>query len=106
MDISNGVDIISSMALQADGKIIVAGASGAGTYTYKRIVARYNSDGSLDPSFGSGWKGFRQQIGRRCLSHGRYSPTAKLLQWVGVSFQQDVTIAMEALILLLVMRGE
>lgn len=63
LDISNGVDIISSMALQADGKIIVAGASGAGTYTYKRIVARYNSDGSLDTSFGSGGRVFDNKSG-------------------------------------------
>jgi uncharacterized delta-60 repeat protein len=42
-------DYGDSVALQADGKIVVAGSSKIGLF--KIAVARYNSDGSLDTSF-------------------------------------------------------
>jgi len=44
--------------LQSDGKIIVVGFSGAGSYTDLNNFAlvRFNADGSLDQSFGSGGK--------------------------------------------------
>jgi uncharacterized delta-60 repeat protein len=47
-----------AVALQGDGKIIVVGVSGAGSYSELNdfVLARYNSDGSLDQSFGSGGK--------------------------------------------------
>jgi uncharacterized delta-60 repeat protein len=45
---SNSNDRASSMIIQSDGKTVVAGISG-----YNRlVVVRYNSDGSLDTSFG------------------------------------------------------
>jgi uncharacterized delta-60 repeat protein len=45
-----------SVVLLPDGKIIVVGASGAGAYSELNdfAVARYNSNGSLDQSYGSG----------------------------------------------------
>jgi len=48
----------TDLALQSDGKIIVVGSSGAGSYSDLNDFAlvRYNSDGSLDQSFGSGGK--------------------------------------------------
>ena len=42
---------LSACTLQRDGKLVVAGTSGAGF-----AVARYYPDGSLDPSFGQGGK--------------------------------------------------
>ena len=46
--VGGGVDAIRAMALQpADGKIMVAGES-SGDF----VVARYNTDGALDPFFG------------------------------------------------------
>jgi len=39
-------------AQQADGKIVVAGASSYDNSDF--LIARYNNDGSLDPSFGNG----------------------------------------------------
>jgi uncharacterized delta-60 repeat protein len=46
-----------SVAVQADGKIVVAGsASSANDSTDMIAVARYNRDGSLDGSFGTGGK--------------------------------------------------
>ena len=46
----------SAIVVQADSKIIVVGVSGAGPYSELNdfALARYNSDGSLDQSFGSG----------------------------------------------------
>jgi uncharacterized delta-60 repeat protein len=44
-----------SVVLQSDGKIIVAGGSGNGTTTDFTIV-RYNNDGTLDNTFGTGGK--------------------------------------------------
>lgn len=50
---------LNAMALQADGKIVAAGDSTnfSDTYAKRRrgvTLARYRSDGSLDPAFGSG----------------------------------------------------
>jgi uncharacterized delta-60 repeat protein len=45
----------SAVAIQADGKIVVAGTSDIGSAQGSRFaVARLNEDGSLDGSFGSG----------------------------------------------------
>ncbi|BDP43802.1 hypothetical protein DAETH_37710 (plasmid) [Deinococcus aetherius] len=41
----------SAMALQADGKVVMAGGS-----TDAFVLARYNADGNLDTSFGTGGK--------------------------------------------------
>jgi uncharacterized delta-60 repeat protein len=46
----------SDMALQPDGKIILVGDGGRSTGDF--VVARYQPDGSLDTSFGSGGKIF------------------------------------------------
>ena len=45
----NGSDFAFSVALQANGKIVTAGTSAFGF-----MLVRYNSDGTLDPSFGAG----------------------------------------------------
>jgi uncharacterized delta-60 repeat protein len=47
-----------ALVLQPDGKIFVAGVSGAGPYSELNdfALARYNSNGSLDQSFGNGGK--------------------------------------------------
>lgn len=45
-------DLASALALQPDGKIVVAGAAWI-TSGYGFFLARYNSDGSLDTSFGT-----------------------------------------------------
>ena len=51
---AEGNDIV----LQADGKIIVVGFTGAGSYSALNdfAVVRYNSDGTLDSGFGVGGK--------------------------------------------------
>lgn len=46
----------TSMAIQSDGKIIVVGITGTGYLTYDFAVARFDSLGTLDKSFGiNGW---------------------------------------------------
>jgi uncharacterized delta-60 repeat protein len=45
--------VADGVALQRDGKIIAVGNSATGT-TLLSALARYNADGSLDPSFGAG----------------------------------------------------
>ncbi|HMT09543.1 MAG TPA: FG-GAP-like repeat-containing protein [Pyrinomonadaceae bacterium] len=42
------------MAIQADGKIVVVGTNLLDTSNYDIVLARYNVDGSLDATFGSG----------------------------------------------------
>ncbi len=51
--ISNSNDSASSIAIQANGKIVVAGGS-VGNGNIDFAAARYNSNGSLDSSFGNG----------------------------------------------------
>jgi uncharacterized delta-60 repeat protein len=51
-------DAAVALAIQPDGKIIAAGASETNTpdFFYNWSIARYNQDGSLDGSFGTGGK--------------------------------------------------
>src|SRR6266536_6144139 len=68
-----GSDSAQAVAIQSDGKILAAGLSGAGDFA----LARYNADGSLDPSFGSGGKvttdfgGFDLALGVALQSDGK-----------------------------------
>lgn len=48
-----GYDIGYSVAIQSDGKIVVAGSSSIGPNNYDFALARYNSDGSPDNTFDS-----------------------------------------------------
>ncbi|MCA9175437.1 MAG: hypothetical protein KDB14_13225 [Planctomycetales bacterium] len=50
-DLGTTNDVARSIAVQSDGRIVVAGYTGGPS---DAAVARYNSDGSLDSSFGSG----------------------------------------------------
>jgi uncharacterized delta-60 repeat protein len=49
------IDIAESLTMQADGKVLVAGYSvQAVGFDADFAIARYNPDGSLDPTFGTG----------------------------------------------------
>ncbi len=51
-DFLGGFDIANALAIQADGKVVVAGiVNDAGGPLGRFAVARYNSNGSLDPTF-------------------------------------------------------
>ena len=55
-DFAGNDDEVFAMALQSDGKIVVAGRSDIGPANEDFALARYNADGSLDASFGSDGK--------------------------------------------------
>ena len=52
-DLSATYDQVNALALQRDGKIVVAGYADAASAHPKFGLARYNRDGTLDKSFGS-----------------------------------------------------
>ena len=54
-DIGGADDIGKSVAIQSDGKIVVAGFIAIGS-KHDFAVVRYNSNGTLDPSFGNNGK--------------------------------------------------
>ncbi|MEX1102343.1 MAG: delta-60 repeat domain-containing protein [Actinomycetota bacterium] len=51
-DLTPGFDIANGVAIQPDGKILVAGS--AGTNRPKFALVRYGTDGTPDPTFGDG----------------------------------------------------
>jgi uncharacterized delta-60 repeat protein len=51
---TSGDDPISSLVLQPDGKIVVAGGVAHNFRNPRLAVARYDTDGDLDPTFGGG----------------------------------------------------
>jgi uncharacterized delta-60 repeat protein len=53
-DLDGFDDSAAAVAVLADGAIVVAGSSIAGDGVRDAVVLRYLSDGSLDPTFGSG----------------------------------------------------
>jgi len=54
--IGTSTDVANAIALQADGKILLAGSTVVEAKGKSFAVARYNADGSLDAGFGSGGK--------------------------------------------------
>ena len=55
-DVSTGSDVANAVAIQADGKIVVAGSADVSPKGKSFAVVRYNADGSLDGTFGTGGK--------------------------------------------------
>jgi uncharacterized delta-60 repeat protein len=53
-DLTSAEDDGFAVAIQTDGKIVVAGAAGIGGPNPRFGIVRYQTDGSLDPSFGGG----------------------------------------------------
>jgi|DEB19_MinimDraft_3_1074340.scaffolds.fasta_scaffold05335_2 uncharacterized delta-60 repeat protein len=54
-DIDSGTEEqVTAVAIQSDGKIVVAGQIFSGVTNYDFAVVRYNTDGALDTSFGGG----------------------------------------------------
>lgn len=54
--VGSGSDEAYAVALQTDGKILVAGSSAQGTGGIHFALLRYNANGSLDTGFGTGGK--------------------------------------------------
>jgi uncharacterized delta-60 repeat protein len=55
-DIAGGNDFARALAVQADGKLLVAGTSDTGNGDFDVSVIRLHADGSLDTTFGDGGK--------------------------------------------------
>lgn len=55
-DVSTGSDVANAVAIQADGKIVVAGSSDVSPKGKSFSLVRYNADGSLDTTFGTAGK--------------------------------------------------
>ncbi len=53
--IGSGADYANAVAIQSDGRIVVAGATHNGS-NYDFALVRYNTSGSLDTAFGTGGK--------------------------------------------------
>ena len=53
-DFAGNADMAFALAIQADGKLVVAGRAFTSTTKSDFALARYNPDGSLDSTFGSG----------------------------------------------------
>jgi uncharacterized delta-60 repeat protein len=56
-DLASKNDLVRGMLIQPNGKIVVTGYYNSGTYNDIAIL-RYNEDGSLDNSFGTGGKSY------------------------------------------------
>jgi uncharacterized delta-60 repeat protein len=54
IDINGRDDVANAVAIQADGKIVIAGTSAVFPQAQQVAVARVNANGSLDASFGTG----------------------------------------------------
>jgi len=65
-DFGGGNDTVYGIALSADGKIVVSGSSFQGTSSTAGdwAIARYDGDGSLDSTFGTGGKVVKDFFGR------------------------------------------
>src|SRR5262249_16748710 len=74
-DFDRGFDIAKAVALQADGKIVVAGSTSRPLNRSAFALARYQPDGHLDATFGVG--------GRVVTEVGLFSDTQ------GVALQPD-----------------
>lgn len=62
-NVGSGNDVGNAVAVQADGKLVVAGTSydttnGGNSFNYRFSVVRYNTNGSLDTSFAGDGKAF------------------------------------------------
>ena len=53
-DVGAGDDWVTSVEIQADGKIVIVGSKNVSSVDDDILLARYNTDGSLDTTFGSG----------------------------------------------------
>ena len=76
------IDQASALAIQSDGKILVAGTSRSPFSTISTptqiAIARYNPDGSLDQSFGSGGKATASVTGSTQVFAVRVAPDGSI----------------------------
>ena len=78
-DVSGTSNWIRDIKVQSDGKIVVAGSSDGSDGKAAFILARYNDDGSLDSSFGSGGKAVTNAGGLEFAKSLALQPDGKIL---------------------------
>lgn len=74
---SNGNDELASMLVQPDGKVLVAGTSVQGDWVF--ALTRYNADGSLDDTFGSGGVAYSHVAGHNWGHYLALQPNGDIL---------------------------
>jgi uncharacterized delta-60 repeat protein len=52
----DNIDVVSGIAIDENGKIVAGGVADSGGFIFDLALVRYNPDGSLDTSFGTGGK--------------------------------------------------
>ena len=92
-DFFGGTDWVQAVAIQADGRIVAAGpAVGPGDESGNFAVARYNLDGSLDPTFGGGgWT--TTDVKRVNPFTGRWEPTNDLARDLALQSDGRIVVA-------------
>ncbi|PYO24161.1 MAG: hypothetical protein DMD88_01675, partial [Candidatus Rokuibacteriota bacterium] len=91
-----GRDGARALALQANGKIVVAGFTSSDFGTLRRFaLARYNADGTLDPSFGGGGRVLTNFAGRDEASALALQSDGKIVVagFSGAGGRQDFAVA-------------
>lgn len=76
-------DVINAIALQPDGKIVVAGTSYSDITAYDIAFARYNTDGTLDNTFGNNGTKVIDILGNTDGSHDEKVNSALAIQGDG-----------------------
>ena len=86
-DFFGSLDKAFALAVQSDGKLLLAGQARDGATNYKWAMARYNANGSLDTTFGTGGKGHDRpgQQRRHDLGRSSSNPTGRSSRpgWAG-----------------------
>jgi len=80
ISLGEGNDIARDIAVQADGKIVIAGDSVVADGSSNIIVARLNADGSVDESFGQSEDGTPNGFVATSLGNGDDKANALVLQ--------------------------
>lgn len=80
ISLGDGNDIARDIAVQADGKIVIAGDSVTADGSANIIVARLNADGSVDDSFGQSEDGTPNGFVATSLGNGDDKANALVLQ--------------------------
>ncbi len=80
ISLGDGNDIARDIAVQADGKIVIAGDSVSADGSANIIVARLNADGSVDESFGQSEDGSPNGFVASSLGNGDDTANALVLQ--------------------------
>ena len=90
--VSGGEDFCNSITLQSDGKIIAAGYSFTGS-DYDYALVRFNANGSLDTTFGTGGK-VTTAFGPddNYITNLTLQPDGKILA-VGYTLNEDMSLA-------------